>query len=184
MRGESSIQSVLDTFRWACGITIEGLYGVTAAMGAQLQEEGSRTPADVCLAQDAGALGAVAGGICSRICRTRCYAPTGTRALERVGMIGRSRTMVHNVDQVPEEDLPQSVFDLTTPEWKGKVGAAPTSRSFQAFITAMHVEHGDERTQVFLDAARRAEVARGRTPGLCRPCRSARNCGRWHPAPR
>ncbi len=54
--------------------------------------------------------------------------------------------------ELAEDELPGSVLDLTEPEWKGRVGIAPTNASFQAFVTAMR-----------LDARRRrdARVARG-----------------------
>jgi iron(III) transport system substrate-binding protein len=161
---------VLDDFEKTSGITVEVRYGDTAAMAAQLQEEGSRTPADVFLAQDAGALGAVAAedlfaGLPDEVL-DKVPAAYRDEGGQWVGLTGRSRTMVHNVDQVAEDDLPKSVFELTEPEWKGKVGIAPTNGSFQAFITAMRVEHGGERTQDFLDAlkANDAQIREGNAP--------------------
>ncbi|GEC08944.1 iron ABC transporter substrate-binding protein [Streptomyces spinoverrucosus] len=169
-RSESLVKPVLDDFEKASGITVEVRYGDTAAMAAQLQEEGGRTPADVFLAQDAGTLGAVAG--------QDLFATLPDEVLDKVapayqdedgqwvGVTGRSRTMVYNADQVAEGDLPESVFELTEPEWKGKVGIAPTNGSFQAFITAMRVEHGDERTQDFLNGlkANDAQIRQGNAP--------------------
>ncbi|MEE1764781.1 iron ABC transporter substrate-binding protein [Streptomyces sp. SP18BB07] len=153
-RSESLVEPVLRDFQEASGITVEVRYGDTAQMAAQLQEEGSRSPADVFLAQDAGALGAVAekGLFAELPDEVLDKVPSAYRDEdgEWVGVTGRVRTMAYNTDQVPEADLPESVFELTEPEWKGKVGIAPTNGSFQAFITAMRVEHGDEKTEDFL----------------------------------
>ncbi|WP_309141903.1 iron ABC transporter substrate-binding protein [Streptomyces griseicoloratus] len=153
-RSESLVKPLLEDFQETSGITVEARYGETAAIAAQLQEEGSRTPADVFLAQDAGALGAVAGkdlfAALPDVLLDKVPAAYRDEGGEWVGVTGRSRTMVYNIDQVAEKDLPESVFDLTEPEWKGKVGVAPTNGSFQAFVTAMRVEHGEERTQDFL----------------------------------
>ncbi|GGT00776.1 iron ABC transporter substrate-binding protein [Streptomyces chromofuscus] len=169
-RSRPLVEPVLDEFEKASGITVEVRYGDTAAMAAQLQEEGSRTPADVFLAQEAGALGAVAGddlfaGLPDEVL-DKVPAAYRDEAGQWVGVTGRSRTMVHNVGQVAEDDLPQSVFELTEPEWKGKVGIAPTNGSFQAFITAMRVEHGDERTQDFLNGLKTndAQIREGNAP--------------------
>jgi iron(III) transport system substrate-binding protein len=67
---------------------------------------------------------------------------------------------------VAGDDLPKSVFELTEPEWKGRVGIAPTNGSFQAFITAMRVEHGQQRTQDFLNGlkANDAQIREGNAP--------------------
>ncbi|GIT46942.1 MAG: hypothetical protein Ct9H300mP12_15270 [Acidimicrobiales bacterium] len=45
-----------------------------------------------------------------------------------VGFAGRGRVLVYNVDEVATTDLPDSVFDLTGPEYSGRVG--PTGQQF------------------------------------------------------
>jgi iron(III) transport system substrate-binding protein len=153
-RSESLVKPVIEDFQKASGITVEVRYGDTAQMAAQLLEEGERSPADVFLAQDAGALGAVTKeGLFTRLPdEVLEKVPAAYRADggEWVGVTGRSRVLVYNADQVSRADLPKSVFELTEPKWKGKVGIAPTNGSFQAFVTAMRVQHGDEKTMQFL----------------------------------
>jgi iron(III) transport system substrate-binding protein len=56
----------------------------------------------------------------------------------------------YNPEKVTE--LPKSVFDLASPEYKGRVGIAPTNASFQAFVTAMRMIEGDAKTLVWLEA--------------------------------
>ena len=65
-------------------------------------------------------------------------------------MTARARVLAYNPTLVPTGDLPASVFDLTGPQWRGKVGVAPTNASFQAFVTAMRVEQGEARAKEFL----------------------------------
>lgn len=154
-RNETLVQPVLDQFTEATGIAVEVRYGNTAALAAQLLEEGARTPAEVFLAQDAGALGAVANA--------DLFGPLPAATLDRVpdtfsdpdgrwvGITGRSRVLIYNSGQTQADQLPASVFDLTGPEWNGKVGVAPTNASFQAFVTAMRVQHGEDRTREFLE---------------------------------
>jgi iron(III) transport system substrate-binding protein len=153
-RSESLVKPLLEKFSRETGIAIEARYGNTAQMAAQLLEEGDRSPADVFFAQDAGALGAVS--------KKELFAPLPDETLNKVpagyrddrgrwvGISARARVLAYNPDLVPAAQLPASVFDLTGPEWKGKVGIAPTNGSFQAFVTAMRVQHGEAKTREFL----------------------------------
>ncbi|MBT2509914.1 iron ABC transporter substrate-binding protein [Streptomyces sp. ISL-98] len=169
-RSESLVKPVLDSFQKASGITVEVRYGDTAQMAAQLLEEGSKSPADVFLAQDAGALSAVTekGLFAPLPAEVLDKVPKDYRATggEWVGVTGRSRVLVYNTDQVSTADLPKSVFELTEPKWKGKVGIAPTNGSFQAFVTAMRVQHGDDKTEDFLAGlkANDAQIREGNGP--------------------
>ncbi|MEV0729142.1 iron ABC transporter substrate-binding protein [Polymorphospora sp. NPDC051019] len=153
-RSESLVKPLLEQFTQATGIAVETRYGNTAAMATQLLEEGDKSPADVFLAQDAGALGAVAkqglfatldGAVTDKV-----PAAYRARSGQWVGVTARARVLVYNPDLVPEADLPASVFDLTGPAWKGKVGVAPTNASFQTFVTAIKVQHGEAKAKEFL----------------------------------
>ena len=160
-RSEALVKPLLESFERASGIEVEVRYGDTASMAAQLLEEGEESPADVYLAQDAGALGAVA--------KKGLFAPLPQELLEKVqpvyrsrtgewvGVTGRSRVFVYNRDQIAADALPKSVFDLTSPQWRGKVGVAPNNGSFQAFVTAIRVQHGDAKAREFLSGLKANE---------------------------
>ena len=137
------------------GIEVAARYGDTAELAAQLIEEGDASPAQVYLAQDAGALGAVeAAGLFAPLPESIATAvPAAYRSPDGAwtGVTGRARVIAYDPQQVPEADVPQSVFDLTDPRWKGQVGIAPTNASFQAFVTAMRVSQGDDVTRTWLE---------------------------------
>lgn len=154
-RNENLIGPLLDQFTEDTGIEVTPRYGGSAELAAQLLEEGDRTPASVFLSQDAGALGALQDAdLLEALDPAQLDAvPARYRSAEGlwVGVSGRARVLVYDSEQVEEADLPQSVFDLTEPQYRGRVAFAPTNASFQSFVTGMRVVHGEERTRQWLE---------------------------------
>ena len=155
-RNENLVKPLLEQFEKASGIDVSVKYGGSAELAAQLLEEGDKTPADVFLSQDAGALGALQDADLLEALPQpqldRVPAEFRSKTGRWLGVSGRARVLVYNSDQVQPAQLPKSVFDLTGPAYKGKVGLAPTNASFQSFVTGMRVTEGEERTKQFLTA--------------------------------
>ncbi len=152
-REKEIVEPLYERFEEETGIDLEVRYADSAAMAAQLQEEGDRSPADVFYAQDAGAIGVIEPLLAELPAELVADVPAQFRDRQGrwTGVTGRVRTLVYNTDEYSETDLPESVFGVLEPEWKGKVGVAPTNASFIAFVTAMRLELGDERTKEFLE---------------------------------
>ena len=155
-RNEDLVGPLLDSFADEHGVKLDVRYGDTAELAATLREEGDRSPADVFFAQDGGALGAIEKeGLFASLPQgtldevdARFRSPNG----RWVGASGRVRVIAYDSRELSDGDLPGTVFDLTRPAWKGKVGWAPTNGSFQAFVTAMRAVHGDDVTARWLTA--------------------------------
>lgn len=161
-RSEELVGPLLEQFENTTGIRVVARYGDTAEMAATILEEGDRSPADIFLAQDAGALGAVAragnlgpidpgaiGGVPSRF---------RARDGSWVGISGRARTVVYHTGRLRAADLPDSIRGFTDPRWKGKIGWAPTNGSFQAFVTALRLIDGEEGARRWLAAIKANEA--------------------------
>jgi iron(III) transport system substrate-binding protein len=153
-RSEALVGPLVERFEKDSGLDVEVRYAGTAELAAQLLEEGGRSPADAFLSQDAGALGALAKADRLRPLPTDLTSrvPERFRADDGawVGVTGRARVIVHNTRRVPAAQVPDSVFALTEPRWRDRVGYAPTNASFQSFVTAMRVLAGEERTERWL----------------------------------
>jgi len=153
-REEEYVGPLFERFEEETGIELDVRYGETAELAATILEEGDNSPADAFFAQDAGALGALE--------REGVFAPLPEDLLSRVeqryrspegawvGTSGRARVIGYNRDRVQQAQLPDSVLELTAPEWRGRVGWAPSNGSFQAFVTAMRVTEGEEATERWL----------------------------------
>jgi iron(III) transport system substrate-binding protein len=153
-RSESLVGPIIEQFEEVTGINVAVKYGSTGEIAATILEEGQNSPADVFFAQDPGGLGEVANagmfetlptGITEKV-------PTWARSPESqwVGISGRGRVVVYNTDNLTEDQIPTSMEDFTKPDWKGRIGWAPTNGSFQAMVTAMRVVWGEDKTREWL----------------------------------
>jgi len=153
-RQENLVGDLIKQFEKDTGIKTSVRYGNTAQLAAQLLEEGDRTKADVYFSQDGGALGALAkaGRLSTLPQPVLDRVPAKYRAKDGrwVGTSGRARVIVYDPKQVPEADVPDSVFELTDPKWKGKVGISPSNASFESFVTAIRVLKGDDAAKKWL----------------------------------
>ncbi|QTF93215.1 iron ABC transporter substrate-binding protein [Halomonas sp. BM-2019] len=154
-RGESMVEPIISQFEKSTGISVNVRYGDTAQLAVLLQEEGERSPADLYWGQDAGAMGALSrAGLLAELPGDIYEGLPGIYTSETgnwVAASGRARVVAYSPERTSEDELPESVFDLTDERYEGRVGWAPTNGSFQSFITAMRVEHGDERTLAWLE---------------------------------
>ncbi|MGW4031384.1 iron ABC transporter substrate-binding protein [Streptomyces sp. NPDC004838] len=151
-RNEKLISPLVEKLETATGTKVQVRYGDSAELAAQILEEGDRTKAGLFFSQDAGALGALS--------QAKVLAKLPQKSLDKVdaayrggegdwvGVSGRARVIAYNPTKAPK--APDTVKDLTKPEWKGKVGYAPTNASFQAFVTGMRVLEGEDATLKWL----------------------------------
>ena len=155
-RSETLVHPLLEAFGEQTGVNVRVKYASSASTVATLLEEGDNSPADVVFLQDPGSLGTLsAAGVLDSIPQetlekvdARFRAPGG----EWVGTSGRARTVIYNTEAIdPEVDLPDSILGFTDPEWKGRVGWAPQNGSFQAFVTALRVQLGEDATREWLE---------------------------------
>jgi iron(III) transport system substrate-binding protein len=158
-REEELVAPLFERFEEETGIEVDVRYADSAELAATIAEEGGNSPADVFFAQDPGSLGAVREQLAQlpqevldRV-DARFRDPDG----RWVGTSGRARVIAYNTDELSEDEVPDSVFELTDPKWKGKVGLPPTNASFQAFVTAMRLDIGDERTREWLEGLKANE---------------------------
>ena len=136
------------------GVDIQTRFGETPQLAVTLIEEGENSPADVFFAQDAGALDALSSeGLLAELppdILDRVPERFRSAAGDWVGTSARARVIAYG-EGVRRSQLPASVLDLTDPEWKGRVGWAPTNGSIEAFVTAKRAILGEQRTREWLE---------------------------------
>jgi iron(III) transport system substrate-binding protein len=159
-REEDVVAPLYKDFEAATGIKLNVRYGDSAELAAQMLEEGDNSPADVFFSQDAGTLGAV----------TNQLAPLAQSQLDRIpaafrsadgkwlGTSGRVRVVAYNTKALKPADLPDTILGYTDKKFRGRLGIAPANASFQAFVTVMRLEYGENKTKDFLNALKANDV--------------------------
>ena len=176
-RQEALVGPLLADFAEAEDVDIDVKYGDSADLAVLVDTEGENSPADVFLSQSPGAIGFIDGEgrleqLPDAVLET---VPARFRADDGdwVGLSGRVRVIVYDAARTDESEVPNSVFDLTDPQYEGRVGVAPTNGSFQDFVTTMRDLVGDDETLAWLTAIARERRAhlpeQHRDPGSGRP---------------
>lgn len=153
-RSESLVAPLIEQISDSTGVDIEVRYASTPEMAAQIAEEGEASPADVFFSQDAGALGALDNaGLLQQLDESVTEAvPAEYRAADGtwVATSLRARVLIYDSATLDEAEVPDTIDAVLAPEWKGRVGYAPTNASFQSFVTALRVDRGDEAAEQWL----------------------------------
>jgi iron(III) transport system substrate-binding protein len=155
-REEEIVEPLFERFERESGVDVRVRYGDSSELAAQIAEEGDRSRADLFFAQDPGSVGSLAQeGLLAPL-----FEPTLERVPARfrdpggrwVGTSGRVRVVAYNTESLEESELPNTIFGFADRRWKGKIGVPPTNASFQAFVTAMRLTAGEERSRSWLEA--------------------------------
>ncbi len=154
-RTEDLVGPLIEQFSAETGIEVDVRYGDSTELAATIRLEGDNTPADVFLAQDPASLGAVAlaDALAPLPEDLVAIVPERFSDPERhwVGISGRARTVVVNPDV--SRRYPASGVDLGSHRSRCTpgIGIAPTNGSFLAFVAAMILEQGEDRTLEWLE---------------------------------
>ncbi len=147
-RSEDLMEPVLDAFRCETGIATEVRWGDSAELALLMQEEGDRTLADVYISTSPGPVGFLeSNGLLGTIDQSTLDLVAEANRSDAgtwVGFSGRKRVLVYNLDQVTEAELPESIFDLTDEQYRGRVAIPATNGSFMDWFTVFRANYGDD----------------------------------------
>ena len=126
------------------------------SLAGQILREGKASPADVFVAENPPALtvlqrkGLLAPVDPATLARTptRFNDPQG----DWVAASARSAVLAYNTEKLQPAQLPSTLQKLALPQWRGKIGFAPTETDFQPLITALAALHGRPAATAWLNA--------------------------------
>jgi iron(III) transport system substrate-binding protein len=153
---EQTTAKLVKTFEAESGIHVKVRSDDEAVLANQIETEGSHSPADVFYTENTPPL--------EFLQEHNLLAPLTASTLaavdskynstqgEWVGVSARVNVMVYNTDKLQASQLPKSVMDLASPQWKGKLGIAPGETDFQPIVTSIMKEKGKSAALAWLEA--------------------------------
>jgi iron(III) transport system substrate-binding protein len=138
---EQTTALLVSAFAKHTGVKVSVRSADEAELGNQIIQEGSSSPADVFYTENTPVLEHMREqNLLARLAPTtlaaipaRYNSPQGNW----IGISGRVSALVYNTSQVSPTSLPSSILALAQPQWKGKLGVAPSESDFQPLITAI-----------------------------------------------
>lgn len=153
---ESLTKAWVEGFTQETGIPVTIRNGDDTEMGNQIAQEGAATPADVFLTENSPAMVLVdnAGLLAPVVPATLQQVDAAYRPAHGtwLGIAARSTVFVYNPSKLKEADLPKSLMDLASANWKGRWAASPAGADFQAIVAAVLELKGEAATLDWLKA--------------------------------
>jgi iron(III) transport system substrate-binding protein len=153
---EQTTDALVKAFEKQTGVTVKVRNDDEDVLAQQIEQEGSRSPADVFFTENTPPL--------ARLDEKGLLAPIGSQALtavpskysaddkDWVGVSARVSVLVYNTDKLKPSQLPKSVMDLADPQWKGKLDIAPSETDFAPIVTSIAQDKGDAAAVTWLKA--------------------------------
>ena len=142
-------------FTQQTGIKVDVRSGADSELANQIVQEGRASRADVLMTENSPAMGlADSKGLLARV-DTATVAQVPSQFVPSshnwVGFAARSTVLVYNTRALTTGQLPASIMDLAQPQWRGRVGIAPSGADFQAIVSAVLALRGETATRQWLD---------------------------------
>lgn len=158
VRKEQFIKPLVDKFQEETGIKVRLLTGSEAIVNKILEEQ-YNVQADIFFSNDAGAMeylrlqGVLESNDSSalKIIDPKFRSKDGSW----VGLSARTRVLMYNKNLISEEEMPETIWELTDSGWKGQfMITRGGNSSMVTHIAALRIVWGDEKTKEWIHKVR------------------------------
>ena len=154
-RNEKFMEALFDKFEQDTGIKVKALNGQDEIIN-KIKEEANNVQADIFVSNDIGGLEHL------RLeDLLQGYEPEGMETIDEkyraednswFGLSARTRVLMYNKDEMTEEEMPKTLWELTDEKWKGQFAITRGGNgSMIAHVSALRNEWGDEKTLEWLN---------------------------------
>jgi iron(III) transport system substrate-binding protein len=151
---EQTTTALVAAFTKQTGIVVKVDNDDEDVLTAKIEQEGSRSPADVIFTENSNWLQQLADkGLLAKVQRSTLKAiPTADSARDGdwVGVSARVSAIVYNTKDLTPAELPSSVLDLADPKWKGKLEIAPSETDFWPVVSSVEDTYGHAKALAWL----------------------------------
>ena len=151
---EQTTDAMIAAFTKQTGIKVRVDNDDEDVLTAQIEEEGSRSPADVFYTEnsnwlqqldDRGMLAPIQASTLANVPKVDS-APNG----DWVGVSARISVLVYNPSKISASQLPTSVLGMADPQYKGKIEIAPSETDFWPIVSSVEKTYGQAKALTWL----------------------------------
>jgi iron(III) transport system substrate-binding protein len=151
---EQTTDALITAFTQQTGIKVKVRSDGEDVLTAQLEQEGSKSPADVFYTENSPWL--------AQLDEKHLLAPVDATTMQQVpatdsastgdwiGVSARVSVLVYNTSKLTAAQLPTSILDLADPQWKGKIELAPAETDFWPIVSSVAKTYGDAKALAWL----------------------------------
>jgi iron(III) transport system substrate-binding protein len=152
---EQTTTALIKAFTKQTGIIVKVDNDDEDVLTAKIEQEGSRSPADVIFTENSNWLQQLADkGLLAKVNTSSLKAiPAADSAKDGdwVGVSARVSALVYNTQDLKASQLPTSVLDLADPKWKGKLELAPSETDFWPVVSSVEDTYGHAKALAWLE---------------------------------
>jgi iron(III) transport system substrate-binding protein len=151
---EETTDALVAAFTAQTGIRVRVDNDDEDVLTAQIEQEGSRSPADVVYTENSNWLDQLdqQGLLTTVDGPTLANVPAADSAAsgDWVGVSARVSVLLYNTDKLRPADLPRSILGLADPRWKGRLEIAPSETDFWPVVSSVAKADGQAATLAWL----------------------------------
>lgn len=152
---EQTTTALIKAFTKQTGIVVKVDNDDEDVLTAKIEQEGTRSPADVIFTENSNWLQQLADkGLLAKVnTHTFKSIPSADSAADGdwIGVSARVSAIVYNTKDLKESDLPTSVLGLADKKWKGKLELAPSETDFWPVVSSVEQTYGHAKALAWLE---------------------------------
>jgi iron(III) transport system substrate-binding protein len=152
---EQTTTALIKAFTKQTGIVVKVDNDDEDVLTAKIEQEGSRSPADVIFTENSNWLQQLADkNLLAKVnAGTLKSIPAADSAADGdwVGVSARVSALVYNSKDLKSSDLPTSVLGLADKKWKGKLELAPSETDFWPVVSSVERTYGEAKALAWLE---------------------------------